>query len=237
MLVFRRLIAKRATQTPRAAAAVVCASAHFQATPSLSPMPSSSAFLPSIKPLLARTFVAAASTAKASRRRVDFVGSKGEKLSGVVEAPDTTSFPKPKAYALFAHCFTCGKDSHAASRIAKALTADGIVVLRFDFTGLGSSDGDFANTSFSSNIGDLVAAAEFMSGDVDLGAPTLLIGHSLGGTAVVAAAASIPSAKAVVTLGSPSTPEHVVHQFDAADVAVIERDGEMVRFFMLRLFS
>lgn len=119
-----------------------------------------------------------------------------------------------QAYALFAHCFTCGKDTAAASRISRALTRDGIAVLRFDFTGLGNSDGDFANTNFSSNVQDLVAAAEFLAGDFE--APQLLIGHSLGGAAVLAAAASLNSVKAVVTIGAPHAAEHVVHNFGAS---------------------
>jgi len=113
--------------------------------------------------------------------------------------------------ALFAHCFTCSKDIPAARRIAARLAGLGIAVLRFDFTGLGHSQGEFANTHFSSNVGDLVAAARHLEG---LGkAPALLIGHSLGGAAVLAAAADIPSAKAVVTIGAPADPSHVIHNF------------------------
>jgi putative redox protein len=153
-----------------------------------------------------------------ARQRFNFAGTTGE-LAGSLETPAT----KPHAYALFAHCFTCGKDSAAASRISRTLAANGIGVLRFDFTGLGGSDGDFANTGFSSNIEDLVAAADHLRATHE--APALLIGHSLGGTAVLAAAERIPEAKAVVTIGSPATPGHVIKQF-AADVERIERDGE-----------
>jgi putative redox protein len=118
---------------------------------------------------------------------------------------------EPKAYALFAHCFTCGKDVSAARRIAQALTALGIGVLRFDFTGLGSSEGEFANTTISSNVADLLAAAGALR---ERGrAPAILIGHSLGGAAVLAAAADVPEARAVVTIAAPSDPAHVTGLF------------------------
>jgi putative redox protein len=106
-----------------------------------------------------------------------------------------------RCYALFAHCFTCGKDVAAASRIARALTREGIAVLRFDFTGLGNSDGDFANTNFSSNLQDLLAASDYLRREFE--APSLLIGHSLGGAAVLAMAASVSEVKAVATIGAP----------------------------------
>jgi putative redox protein len=118
---------------------------------------------------------------------------------------------EPKAYALFAHCFTCGKDVHAARRIAQALTALGVGVLRFDFTGLGSSEGEFANTTFSSNVADLLAAAGALRNVKR--APAILIGHSLGGAAVLAAAADVPEARAVVTIATPSDPAHVTGLF------------------------
>lgn len=118
-------------------------------------------------------------------------------LAARLDAPDGPI----RAYALFAHCFTCGKDVFAASRIAQALTAHGIAVLRFDFTGLGASEGDFANTNFSSNIADLAAAADYLRST--RAAPQLLIGHSLGGAATLAVAASIPEARAVVTIAAP----------------------------------
>lgn len=117
------------------------------------------------------------------------------------------------AYALFAHCFTCTKDIFAAARLAKTLKDHGIAILRFDFTGLGASEGDFANTNFSSNVDDLVAAANFMRENNI--APSILIGHSLGGAAVLAAAQNIPSAKAVVTIGAPSDAAHVAHHFSS----------------------
>src|SRR5215475_15570340 len=118
--------------------------------------------------------------------RFDFVNAEGHRLAALLDNPSGPA----RAYALFAHCFTCGKDVHAARRIAQALTALGIGVLRFDFTGLGGSDGEFANTTFSSNIADLVAAADHLR--KTHAAPALLVGHSLGGAAVLAAAEQIP---------------------------------------------
>src|ERR1700741_2237224 len=128
--------------------------------------------------------------------RFDFISARGERLAGLLDEPAQTA----RAYALFAHCFTCGKDVHAARRIAQALTALGIGVLRFDFTGLGSSEGEFANTTFSSNVADLIAAAEALRQTKP--APAILIGHSLGGAAVLAAAAEVPEARAVVTIAA-----------------------------------
>ena len=142
-----------------------------------------------------------------NRKKVSFTGATGATLAGMMELPDG----EVGAHALFAHCFTCGKDIAAASRISRALAARGIAVLRFDFTGLGNSDGDFANTDFSSNVGDLIAAADHMR--EHFRAPRLLIGHSLGGAAVLAAAGRIPEARAVATIGAPSTPAHVQHLF------------------------
>ncbi|MEM7466568.1 MAG: bifunctional alpha/beta hydrolase/OsmC family protein [Pseudomonadota bacterium] len=147
--------------------------------------------------------------------KAEFDNDQGEKISGLLELPDQT----PRAYALFAHCFTCSKDIAAASRITRALTAHGIATLRFDFTGLGNSDGDFANTNFSSNLADLIAAAQFLYDDYE--PPALLIGHSLGGAAVLAAAHEIESIKAVATIGAPASAKHVEHLF-AASRAEIE---------------
>lgn len=140
------------------------------------------------------------------RQKVDFM-SNGTRLSGLLEFPANDV----KAYALFAHCFTCGKDIAAASRISRALVEKGIAVLRFDFTGLGNSDGDFSNTNFTSNLEDLRAAAEFLKESYL--APQLLIGHSLGGAAVLAVANSIESVKAVVSIGAPAKADHVIHNF------------------------
>src|SRR5690554_6576510 len=144
--------------------------------------------------------------------------SNGLTLSGLLETPANNV----KAYAIFAHCFTCGKDIAAATRISRALVEKGIAVLRFDFTGLGNSDGDFSNTNFTSNLDDLRAAAEFLKENYY--APQLLIGHSLGGAAVLAVANDIESVKAVVTIGAPSKAEHVIHTF-ADSLDEIKRDG------------
>jgi uncharacterized OsmC-like protein/alpha-beta hydrolase superfamily lysophospholipase len=139
--------------------------------------------------------------------RFDFPNAQGEKLAAVLDLPEGA----PRAYALFAHCFTCGKNVAAAKRIADALTALGIAVLRFDFTGIGSSEGEFANTTFSSNVADLVAAADHLRRTRQ--APALLIGHSLGGAAVLAAADAVAEARAVVTIAAPSDAGHVTNLF------------------------
>ncbi len=151
--------------------------------------------------------------------KVAFPGHSGDSLAARLDAPDTP----PRAYALFAHCFTCTKDIFAASQIARSLAETGVAVLRFDFTGLGHSDGEFANTNFSSNVDDLVAAANHLRNAYS--APALLIGHSLGGAAVLAAAGEVPECKAVATIGAPADPGHVAHLFgDTA--ATIEAEGE-----------
>ena len=139
--------------------------------------------------------------------RFQFTGEGGHQLAAALDMPDRA----PLAYALFAHCFTCGKDVLAARRIASALSAKGIAVLRFDFTGLGSSEGDFANSTFSSNVADLVRAADHLRKVRK--APAILIGHSLGGAAILAAAGEIPEAKTVVTIAAPSDPAHVTGLF------------------------
>jgi uncharacterized OsmC-like protein/alpha-beta hydrolase superfamily lysophospholipase len=150
--------------------------------------------------------------------RFTFSGHSGDALAARLDLPEGPHL----ATALFAHCFTCGKDIAAARRIAQRLTAEGIAVLRFDFTGLGHSAGEFQNTSFTSNVGDLVNAAEALAAR-DM-APVLLIGHSLGGAAILKAAPRIASSRAVVTLGAPFDPGHVTHNFgDALDE--IRRDG------------
>ncbi|MEX2453837.1 MAG: alpha/beta fold hydrolase [Rhodospirillaceae bacterium] len=151
--------------------------------------------------------------------KVEFTGALGETLAARLDSGPG----RPRAYALFAHCFTCSKDVFAAARIATALAERGIAVLRFDFTGLGASGGEFANTNFSSNVEDLVAAADYLR-ERDA-APSLLIGHSLGGAAVLAAAARIAEAKAVVTIAAPADPEHIRHLF-TDDMERIEKDGE-----------
>lgn len=151
--------------------------------------------------------------------KVTFTGSLGETLAARLERPSGPA----RAYALFAHCFSCSKDIHAAQRISRRLTRHGIAVMRFDFTGLGQSEGDFANTNFSSNIEDLVKAAQWLAAEYT--APGLLIGHSLGGAAVIAAAARLPGVKAVATIGAPADAAHVRKQF-MDQVDEIERDGE-----------
>ncbi len=152
--------------------------------------------------------------------RFDFPNSKGEKLASLIDLP----LGKPVAYALFAHCFTCGKDNLAAKRISERLSEGGIAVMRFDFTGLGMSEGEFANTHFSSNVEDLILAAKHLR--ETYGAPAILIGHSLGGAAVLAAAHKIPDARAVVTIAAPCDPSHVVGLFKD-QVGAIREQGEV----------
>lgn len=152
------------------------------------------------------------------REKVRFENNRGETLAGLLELPPG----EVAGYALFAHCFTCGKDLRSASRIVRTLAAQGIATLRFDFTGLGNSDGDFANTNFSSNLEDLQCAADFLGRAY--AAPALLIGHSLGGAAVLGVADELPSVQAVVTIGAPSDPGHVAHLFDDL-TETIEEEG------------
>jgi putative redox protein len=170
--------------------------------------------------------------------RFVFPGSQGHDLAARLDRPSGPA----RACALFAHCFTCGKDIAAASRIARALTLQGIAVLRFDFTGIGSSEGEFGNTGFSANVGDLLAAAEHLRSAHR--APDLLVGHSLGGAAVLAAAADIPEARAVATIGAPADPAHVLHVFgdllerleageaEAEDVTIAGRTFRIDRRFV-----
>jgi uncharacterized OsmC-like protein/alpha/beta superfamily hydrolase len=149
----------------------------------------------------------------------DFTGSGGDRLAGLLQLPDG----EPVAYALFAHCFTCGKDVKAAAVLARSLAELGIATLRFDFTGLGASGGAFARTSFGSNVADLVAAAEALR--ERHAAPSLLIGHSLGGAAILAATPQIPEAAAVATIGAPFDTAHALHLLGDA-LPAVERDGE-----------
>jgi uncharacterized OsmC-like protein/alpha-beta hydrolase superfamily lysophospholipase len=135
--------------------------------------------------------------------KFDFRNAQGQTLAALLDRPDGPA----RAVALFAHCFTCGKDNRAARRIAEGLTLHGIAVLRFDFTGLGASEGEFAATTFTSNIDDLVAAADHLREKI--AAPAILIGHSLGGAAVLAGAHRIAEARAVITIGAPADPAHV----------------------------
>lgn len=155
----------------------------------------------------------------ASSRNVTFTGSHGGTLAAHLDIPAGPT----RAWALFAHCFTCSKDTIAAARIARALTESGIAVLRFDFTGLGHSEGDFSATDFSSNADDLVCAVGYLR--QHHAAPAILIGHSLGGAAVLATAHRIPEVKAVATLGAPADPAHVAGLL-AESREEIERTGK-----------
>ena len=162
--------------------------------------------------------------------RASFKGSQGFELSARVDLPAGPV----RAFALFAHCFTCTKDVVAAKRIASGLAAAGIGVLRFDFTGLGSSEGEFANTNFSSNVEDLVNAATHLR--EHFAAPAILVGHSLGGAAVLAGAHDIPEARAVVTIGAPADVGHVLKHFGSS-LEEIREQGEAQVTLAGRRFS
>jgi putative redox protein len=153
--------------------------------------------------------------------RVEFPNGRGQTLAGRLEHPAGT----PRACALFAHCFTCGMHVHAAARISRALCERGIATLRFDFTGLGSSEGEFANENFSSNVEDLIAASRHLAETV--GGPRLLVGHSLGGSAVLAAALEMEHIDLVATIGAPADPTHAKRTF-ATHLERIERDGQVL---------
>ncbi|RDY61188.1 bifunctional alpha/beta hydrolase/OsmC family protein [Flagellimonas nanhaiensis] len=157
-----------------------------------------------------------------SLQKVNFKNKNGENLVGRLELPADRH---PHNFAIFAHCFTCTKNLLAVKNISKALTANGFAVLRFDFTGLGESEGDFSDTNFSGNVEDLVAAADFLKENYS--APTLLIGHSLGGAAAIFAAQDIPSISAVATIGAPSNPVHVKHLLQSG-LDEIQSKGEAV---------
>jgi putative redox protein len=149
-------------------------------------------------------------------KNVSFPNADGHTLSGMLDMPDG----EPRAFALFAHCFTCSKNLKAATNIARAMTDAGVAVLRFDFTGLGQSEGAFEDTSFSSNLTDLLSAVAWL--EEHHRAPEILFGHSLGGTAVLQAATQVPSAVAVATIGSPADPDHVTHMLSGAEDALRE---------------
>ncbi|RMH19941.1 MAG: alpha/beta fold hydrolase [Acidobacteria bacterium] len=153
--------------------------------------------------------------------RVTFEGARGDRLAARLERPDGP----PRAYALFAHCFTCSKDLKAAQRISRALAQRGFAVLRFDFTGLGESEGDFADTNFTSNLEDLRAAVAYLRREHQ--APRLMIGHSLGGTAVLAVAGEVAEAVAVVTIGAPSDTDHLRRNLAAAAPELEEADDPL----------
>lgn len=151
--------------------------------------------------------------------KVQFTNAQGQQLAARLEIPADSH---AHTYVLFAHCFTCNKNLTAVKNIARALTQEGFAVLRFDFTGLGESEGDFADTNFSSNVADLVAAAKFL--EEQYAAPKLLIGHSLGGAAVLLARHQIPTVQAVATIGAPYEPSHVSHLFESG-IEEINREG------------
>lgn len=170
------------------------------------------------------------------RRDVEFTNAAGHKLSGRLEMPPG----RVRAVALFAHCFTCTAQSHGARRISTALAGHGIATLAFDFTGLGKSEGAFADSHFAMNVSDLIAAAAHLRATI--GAPSIIVGHSLGGAAVIAAAGDIPEVKAVVTIGAPFDPAHVLHQlgdqvdkvreFGQAEVTIGGRPFEVSSAFL-----
>jgi alpha/beta superfamily hydrolase len=153
-------------------------------------------------------------------QKLYFKGATGDRLAARLDLPDDRA---PIAYALFAHCFTCNKNFKAIVNISRALTGEGMAVLRFDFTGLGESEGDFADTDFSSNVADLITAADFLKKEYE--APKILLGHSLGGTAVLQAAANLPSSAAVVTIAAPGEPTYVLRLL-ASTKKTIEAKGE-----------
>ncbi|AXT54258.1 OsmC family protein [Aquimarina sp. MMG015] len=157
-----------------------------------------------------------------SLSKISFTNAEGQTLSGRLELP---ADQHPHNFALFAHCFTCNKNLGAVRNISRALTSQGFGVLRFDFTGLGESEGDFADTNFSGNVEDLIAAADFLAKEYQ--APSLLIGHSLGGAAAIFAAAKIDSIKAVATIGAPSDPTHVQHLLRSG-LEEIETNGKAI---------
>lgn len=153
---------------------------------------------------------------------VEFQNDEGLILSGRLEMPDDEN---PLAFAMFAHCFTCTKDYKSVTYISRQLAGRGIAVLRFDFAGLGESEGDFSETNFSTNVNDLVAAARFLEEDYE--PPKVLIGHSLGGAAVLQAASRLPSTKAVVTIAAPCSPRHVEHLVEGRRQE-LEQKGKVV---------
>ncbi len=168
-------------------------------------------------------------------RSLTFDNGRGQQLSARLDLPDGA----PRGYALFAHCFTCSKNLGASTQVSRALTEAGYAVLRFDFTGLGASEGEFSQTNFSSNVQDLVAAAEALEREHQ--APGLLVGHSLGGAAVLRAAGALPSVRALATIGAPCHPEHVEHllqsatdEIEATGHAEVELAGR--RFTITRQF-
>lgn len=151
--------------------------------------------------------------------KIQFKNNQGHVLAALLELPDQ----EPRGYAIFAHCFTCNKNLTAVRSIGKALNSKGIAVFRFDFTGLGESEGEFEDTNFSSNVDDIIAAANYL--ELNYEAPKILVGHSLGGAAVLFATSKIKSIKAIATIGAPANPEHVSHIFENS-ISEIEGKGE-----------
>ena len=148
-------------------------------------------------------------------KNLEFKNRDGHMLAARLDLPLEG---KPLAYALFAHCFTCSKNTKAIAHISRALCREGLAVMRFDFTGLGESEGNFADTNFSSNVDDLIVAADFLKANYR--APEILIGHSFGGAAVIQAASRIPSSTAVVSIAAPSDPQHVTRALGKAAVSI-----------------
>ena len=171
---------------------------------------------------------------------VTFLNSHGDKLAGILDQAKN-----PFAQAIYSHCFTCSKDHAASYRICKALAKQGIQVLRFDFTGLGKSQGDFSTTDFSSNVDDIKAAVDFLTNAQK--SPQLLIGHSLGGIAATAAACELDDIQAVATIASPSRPAHVLDHFeqhiptilkyDFADVSIFDQSFRLTKDYIQDLKS
>lgn len=165
------------------------------------------------------------------QHRVNFLNRHGIKLSGVLHVPDIL---ETRAYALYAHCFTCTKSIKAAVTISSVLERQGIATLRIDFTGLGGSKGSFSDSTFSTDVSDLIDASNYLENEYQ--APALMVGHSLGGTATLAAAGHIPSAKAVVSIGSPAEPSHILHLLEE-HLNKLESDGEAEVSLAGRRFS
>ena len=158
------------------------------------------------------------------KENIRFANRLGHSLAGILHRPDDS---KTIGCVLFAHCFTCTKNIKSAGLIAQTLSDNGFLVLRFDFTGLGASTGEFVKTNFSSNVDDLIDAAEFLSREHQ--APDLLVGHSLGGTAIMAAASEIASAKAVTSIGSPAYPEHILHLLENSLDEIAQNDETAIK--------
>ena len=146
--------------------------------------------------------------------KIKFKNSSGFLLDARLDLPSESRFERPKAYAIFCHCFTCTKDTITTFRISRLLAQHGIACLRFDFTGLGSSEGDFANSNFTTMVDDVIAAAYYLTEHYE--APSFLLGHSMGGTAVLAASLQLDHIRGIVTIAAPSKPDHVLHHFGNA---------------------